>query len=390
MTHGDGGKIYDVDGNEYVDLVSALLPNVLGYRDPDVDAAIRRQLARGISFSLPTMLEVELSERLVRYVPCAEMVRFGKNGTDATSAAVRLARAATGRDRLILLGYHGWQDWYIGATTRNLGVPPSVSALSHVAPYGNLAAIEARFGEYPGEIAAVILEPMNSIEPPVGYLRGLVELAHRNGALIIFDEVITGFRWSLGGAQAYYGVTPDLACFGKAMGNGMPISAVVGRTEIMRLMEDIFFSGTMSGETLSLAASIATIDKLAREKVPEHLWRVGTELMHAARAKIKNAGLSSVIGLVGAAPWAILTYKDHPECSKEAIKTVFLREMIAAGVLVNASHNICFAHSPSDIKRVLAAYDHALSIVCEELDRGDLERRLGNRVIKPLFSVRRN
>ena len=193
-----------------------------------------------------------MSERLVRYVPCAEMVRFGKNGTDATSAAVRLARAATGRDRLILLGYHGWQDWYIGATTRNLGVPQSVSALSHVAPYGNLAAIEARFGEYPGEIAAVILEPMNSIEPPVGYLRGLVELAHRNGALIIFDEVITGFRWSLGGAQASYGVTPDLACFGKAMGNGMPISAVVGRTEIMRLMEDIFFSGTMSGETLSL------------------------------------------------------------------------------------------------------------------------------------------
>ena len=138
VTHGDGGRVYDVDGNEYVDLVNSLLPNVLGYRDPDVDLAIRRQLTRGITFSLPTTLETELAERLVKHIPCAEMVRFGKNGTDATSAAVRLARAATKRDRLILLGYHGWQDWYIGATTRNLGVPAAVSALSHLAPYGDL------------------------------------------------------------------------------------------------------------------------------------------------------------------------------------------------------------------------------------------------------------
>ena len=163
VTHGDGGRVYDVDGNEYVDLVSALLPNVLGYRDPDVDLAIRRQLTRGISFSLPTTLETELAERLVKHIPCAEMVRFGKNGTDATSAAVRLARAATKRDRLILLGYHGWQDWYIGATTRNLGVPAAVSALSHIAPYGDLAAIEKLLSKYPGEFAAVMLEPMNTV-----------------------------------------------------------------------------------------------------------------------------------------------------------------------------------------------------------------------------------
>ena len=269
-------------------------------------------------------------------------------------------------------------------------MPASVSALSHMAPYGDLAAVDELFRKYPNEVAALMLEPMSSVEPPAGYLQGLVELAHQNGALVIFDEVITGFRWSLGGAQAYYGVTPDLACFGKAMGNGMPISAIAGLATIMRLMEDIFFSGTMSGEALSLAASIATIDKLAREKVTDHLWCVGAKLMHAVRAKIQSAGLSDVIGLVGAAPWAILTYKDHPECAKEAIKTVFLREMIAAGVLINASHNICFAHSHSDIAWVLAAYDHALSIVREELDRGDLERRLGNRVIMPLFSVRSN
>ena len=170
VTHGDGGRVYDVDGNQYVDLIGGLLPNVLGYRDPDVDLAIRRQLTRGITFSLATTLEMELAERLIRHIPCAEMVRFGKNGTDATSAAVRLARAATRRDRLIMLGYHGWQDWYIGATTRNLGVPSVVSALSHLAPYGDLAAIEALLGKHPGEFAAVILEPMNTVEPAPGYL----------------------------------------------------------------------------------------------------------------------------------------------------------------------------------------------------------------------------
>ncbi len=388
LTHGDGGRVFDVDGNEYIDLVSALLPNVLGYRDPDVDLAIRRQLTRGISFSLPTTLETELAERLVKHVPCAEMARFGKNGTDATSAAVRLARAATKRDRLMLLGYHGWQDWYIGATTRNLGVPAAVSALSHLAPYGDLAAIETLFKKHSGEFAAVMLEPMNTAEPPAGYLQGLKDLVHRHGALLIFDEIITGFRWSIGGAQARYGVTPDLACFGKAMGNGMPISAVVGPADIMRLMEDIFYSGTFGGETLSLAAAIATIDKIEKEGVTERLWSTGADLKAQALARIAKAGLSEAVGLVGAAPWAILTFKDHAKASKEAVKTLFLREMIAAGVLINASHNICFAHSQTDVSRVLAAYDHALAVLRDALDRGDIERRLGNQVIRPVFTVR--
>jgi glutamate-1-semialdehyde 2,1-aminomutase len=388
VTHGDGGRVFDVDGNEYVDLINALLPNILGYRDPDVDLAIRRQLTRGISFSLPTELEAQLAERLIRHIPCAEMVRYGKNGTDATSAAIRLARAATRRDRVMVCGYHGWQDWYIGATTRNLGVPAAVSALSHMVPYGDLAAVEALLSKFPGEFAAIILEPAGAPEPPAGYLQDLKDLVHRHGALLIFDEVITGFRWSLGGAQARYGVAPDLASFGKAMGNGMPISAVVGRADIMRLMEDIFFSGTFGGETLSLAAAIATIDKIEKENVIDRLWQIGGALRQAAVQKIAAAGLSDVIGFVGAGPWVILACKDHPQASKEAIKTLLLREMIAAGVLINASHNICFAHSDAEIQQVLAAYDYALAAVKEALADGDISKRLGNQVIKPVFSVR--
>jgi glutamate-1-semialdehyde 2,1-aminomutase len=388
VTHGHGGRVLDVDGNEYVDLIGALLPNVLGYRDPDVDLAIRRQLTRGISFSLPTELEAQLAERLVRHIPCAEMVRFGKNGTDATSAAIRLARAATRRDRVMLCGYHGWQDWSIGTTSRNLGVPAAVSALSHAVPYGDLAAVDALFAKYPDEFAALILEPAGATEPPPGYLQALKDIVRRRGALLIFDEIITGFRWSLGGAQAYYGVVPDLACFGKAMGNGMPISAVVGRADIMRLMEDIFYSGTFGGEALSLAASIATIDKIEREKVIDRLWQLGGELRQRASDQIARAGLAGTIGFAGVAPWSILTYKDHPNGSKEAIKTLFLREMIAAGVLINASHNICFAHTSTDVSHVLAAYDHTLEVLRDALARGDIEPRLGNQVIRPIFSVR--
>lgn len=388
LSHGHGGRAFDVDGNEYVDFINALMPNVLGYRDPDVDLAIRRQLTRGISFSLPTELEMQLAERLVAHIPCAEMARFGKNGTDATSAAIRLARAATRRDRVMVCGYHGWQDWYIGTTSRNLGVPAAVSALSHMVPYGDLAAVEALFVKYPDEFAALILEPAGATEPTPGYLQGLKDLIHRHGALLIFDEIITGFRWSLGGAQAYYGVAPDLACFGKAMGNGMPISAVVGRADIMRLMEDIFYSATFGGEALSLAAAIATIDKIEREKVTDRLWQVGGELKRRANEKIAAAKLDDTIALVGAGPWGILTYKDHPRGSKEAIKTLFLREMIAAGVLVNASHNVCFAHTAADCACALAAYDHALAAIRDALDGGDISRQLGNQVIKPVFAVR--
>ena len=388
LTHGHRGRVWDVDGNEYVDLVSGLLPVVLGYRDPDVDYAIRQQLDRGISFSLATDLEVELAERLRRHIPCAEMVRYGKNGTDATSAAVRLARAYTGRERVAVCGYHGWQDWYIGSTTRHLGVPNAVRELTDVLPYGDLASVERLLETRKGEIAALVIEPTNVVAPPDGYLAGLRDLLHRHGALLVFDEVITGFRWSLGGAQVVYGVTPDLAAFGKAMGNGMPISAVVGRADIMRRMEDIFFSGTFGGEALSLAASIATIDKLEREHVIEYLWFYGARLQQATQERIDAHGLANVIEHVGQSPWHILNIKDHESAPKEAIKTLFLQEIFCGGVLMSGGHNVCWAHDERDLARTVAAYDRACAAVAEALKCGGLAERLGNRILRPVFSVR--
>ena len=388
MARGKGARIWDIDGNEYVDLVCALLPVVLGYCDSDVDAAIRAQLDDGIVLSLPSLQETELAERLTGIIPCAEMVRFGKNGSDVTSAAIRLARAFTGRDRIATCGYHGWQDWYIGATVRNKGIPRAVCELTHRFVYNDIEGLHRILQQHPGEFAAVIMEPMNTEEPKDGFLEKVRDLTHQHGALLVFDEVITGFRFSLGGAQEYFGVTPDLAAFGKAMGNGMPIAAVVGRADIMREMEEIFYSGTFGGETLSIAAAIAVIDKMRREPVIATLWKRGEEIAAGVRKLLSDAGLAETITLKGKAPWVLLDIKDHPKARGPAIKTALLRELLLNGVFGSSSHNVCYALTNADIATILAAYRAALQVIVEELAEGTLESGLGGASVQPVFKVR--
>lgn len=387
-TRGRGGRSWDVDGNEYVDLVCALLPLTLGYGDPDVDAAIRAQLENGITFSLATELEVKLAERLVEIIPCAEAVRFGKNGTDATSAAVRLARASTKRDRIAVAGYHGWQDWYVAATSRHKGIPQVVRDLTHRFPFNDLDALHRLFREHPGEFAAVITEPAGAALPKPGFLAALKELCGANGVLLIFDEVVTGFRLALGGGQEYFGVTPDLAAFGKGMANGMPLSAIVGRAEIMAEMEEVFLSSTYGGEALSLAAAIATIDKMCREPVIKALWTTGALLAEKAKSAITRNGLGEVIRIGGLDPWRLLSFADHPNALAAVIKTFFIREMLKEGVLMLGSHNVCFAHDAKDAVHVAGAYDRVTAALAEELKQSGLEERLGCPALRPVFAVR--
>ena len=370
VSHGQGGIVWDIDGNEYVDLVSALLPNVLGYRDPDVDAAVRQQLGAGISFSLSTELETELAETLCRIIPCAEAVRFGKTGTDVTTAAVRLARAHTGRDRVLVCGgYHGWADWSV-AHKRDLGVPDAVISQTGLLPFGELPPAGVSY-------AAVIVEPESNPD----YLRELRDYCTRTGTVLIFDEVITGFRFHLGGAQAWHGVTPDLATFGKAMANGMPLSAVLGRRDIMAKMappDNIFYSGTFFGETLSLAAGIATIKKLERDDVIGKLWNVGQGLADRVDTMLANHGLEDAIWLEGAPCFTRVKFRD------DDIAALFRKEMIASGTLIVASHNLCAAHGPSEIRRVRKSYDHALGVVSEALRKGDIKERLAGATVAPM------
>jgi glutamate-1-semialdehyde 2,1-aminomutase len=389
LTHGRGGRVWDIDGNEYVDLVCGLLPIVLGYCDPDVDAAIRAQLDKGIVYSLASELEVELAELLKEIIPSAEMVRFGKNGSDATSACVRIARAATGRDRIAAGGYHGWQDWYIGATTRNKGVPAAVGELTHKFGFLDIAALEQILDSHKGEFAAVILETVGAREPTTAELAAIRDLTHRHGALLIFDEIITGFRVDIGGAQARYGVTPDLSAFGKSMGNGMPIAAVVGRADLMMQMEEIFFSSTFGGEALSLAASLATIRKMRERNVIDAIWSRGKSLAEGLRGLIAKHKLSGVIAVNGVPSWTLLGFSDAPNgAAKEAVKTLLMIELLRRGVLTAGSHNICYAHGEADAAQVLGAYDHALAAVADAIATGDIDKRLGGPAIKPVFAVR--
>ena len=215
---------------------------------------------------------------------------FWQNGSDATAGAIRIARAHTNRDHVAVCGYHGWQDWYIGTTARNRGVPQVTRDLSHTWIYNDINSLAKLFQEYPDQIAAVILEPMNVTEPLSGFLEEVKALAHKHGALLIFDETVTGFRYAVGGAQQHFGVTPDLATFGKGLANGYPVSAVVGRADVMQLMEEVFFSFTFGGEALSLAAALATMRKLEREPVTETLYTQGRKVIDGLKTRILAAG----------------------------------------------------------------------------------------------------
>ena len=388
IASGQGCRISDADGNLFIDYVQGLLSNILGYGDPDVDGAVRAQLENGISFSLPSLLEAELAERLVRDIPCAEMVRFGKNGSDATTAAIRLARAYTGREKVAVCGYHGWHDWYIGTTSRHLGVPAVVRELSVSFPFNDADALQCLLAREPDRYAAVILEPAGAQAPVPGFLAALRELTARHGVLLIFDEIVTGFRIHAGGAQAHYGVTPDVAAFGKAMANGMPISAVVGRREIMAKMEDIFFSGTFGGETLSLAAAIATIDKLHAHKVAERLWRRGQMLMEASNRIFAKHGLDGHLRFSGDAWWPRLHVVDPP-VEASLLTSLLRQEFVAAGLLLASSFNLCLPHDSEAVAaETLAALDQAAERVREHLDAPDPRRRLCGAPVQPTFSVR--
>lgn len=386
--HGSGCRVWDVDGNGYIDYILGLMPLVLGYRDPDVDAAITAQMDKGITFSLPSTLEMELAERLVRLIPCAEMVRFGKNGSDVTTAAIRLARAHTGRDRVVICGYHGWHDWYIGTTTRNLGVPKDVQKLSTTVPFNDLDALEKLLAADGDSFACLIMEPTGKAPPAAGYLERIRELTAKHGIVLVFDEIITGFRMSLGGAQSYYGVTPDLATFGKAMGNGMPISAVVGRADIMRKMEDIFFSGTFGGEALSLAAAIATIDKLERLDVTGRLWRRGAVLTEGMNKVITANGLGDLLKFEGESWWPRMSIAKPP-IDGNLLASLLRQEFINNGLFLTVSLNLCLAHDSDAVTaETTAAANGAMANLRTALDSADPARFLRGEQIRPTFSVR--
>ncbi|MFB0500159.1 MAG: aminotransferase class III-fold pyridoxal phosphate-dependent enzyme [Candidatus Hadarchaeaceae archaeon] len=382
LKSGKGSHVFDVDGNEYIDYPLALGSVILGYRYPRVNEAIVKQLKEGIVFSLMHPLEVEVSELLTEVIPCAEMVRFGKNGADATSAAVRVARAYTGREKIAYCGYHGWQDWYIVTTSRDKGVPNALR--NYICPFefNKIETLDKVFEENKGEVAAIIMEPMGVEEPRNGFLGKVKELAHENDALLIFDEIVTGFRLAMGGAQEYFKVTPDLACFGKGMANGMPLSAVVGRKEVMKLFDEVFFSVTFGGEALSLAAALATIREIKEKNVIKHIWEKGSKLQKGYNKLAEEIGVNT--RSIGFPPRMIFTFKDQGSDSLE-MKSLFFQEAVKRGVLFGNVTFISYSHTDDDIQKSLEVCGDVLKILKKAVDENKVKKLLEGEVAKEVF-----
>ena len=373
----DGAYIEALDGKKYLDFMCGLGPIVLGFNDKDVNQAIAKQLKKGTIFSLPTILEIELAELIIETVPSAEMVRFAKNGTDVCTAAVRIARSYTGREHVIKCGYPGWSDWH-GITMQPFGMPKCLKKLIHEFEYNNLESLESLLQKH--ETAAIIMEAESLTPPAPGFLEGVRELATKYGALLIFDEVVTGYRWSIGGAQKHYGVTPDLTCLGKAIANGLPISVITGKKEYMAELNDVFFSMTFGGECLSMAAAIATIKKL-KTKDYKYLWDLNKIFCEGIESAAKRHKLK--INLLGSSLRHNFYFDECYEDS-DGMKDLFYQEMVKRGILFSKQLYIQFSHTEEDMLKVVKAADESFEIIAKHKDNIDdiLEGKRSKEVFK--------
>lgn len=384
IDHGEGCYIYDVDGNKFIDYICALGPITVGYNIPAVNEAVIAQVKKFASASLQSELEVELAEKLCEIVPCAEMVRFVKNGSDATTAAIRLARAYTGRDMVLMSGYHGMHDWSIGASENHKGVPDAVRSLTKNFVYNDLDDLETKLKE--DKVAAVILEPIQSDGPKKGYLAAVKELTHKYGALLIFDEVVSGFRYALGGASELYGVTPDMASFGKGMGNGYPISAVAGKKELLLQIEDgVFVSTTFGGDSISMAASLATIKILEQPGFYDHIRQIGTIQRDGIAELIRKHKLEGIVSVSGLPAHAGVAFEGHGSLSYLDVQSVYSQTMIENGILVFAIYNLNASHTEKEAAAYLEATDKAFALIRQAVDEDSLEGILRGGKVDPVF-----
>ncbi|MER5734855.1 glutamate-1-semialdehyde 2,1-aminomutase [Streptomyces sp. NPDC002262] len=397
ISHGRGAHVWDVDGNRYVEYGSGLRSVSLGHAHPRVTEAVRRELDRGSNFVRPSVVEIEAAERFLATVPTAEMVKFAKNGSDATTAAVRLARAATGRPLVALCADHPFfsvDDWFIATTPMNAGIPASTAGLTVTFPYGDLAAAEELLARHPDEIACLILEPATHTEPPPGYLAGLRELADRHGCVLVFDEMITGFRWSEAGAQGLYGVVPDLSTFGKALGNGFAVSALAGRRALMergglRHSGDRVFllSTTHGAETHALAAAMAVQETYVEEGVTARLHALGERLAAGVREAAAAMGVGDHVVVRGRPSNLVFATLDGDGRPSQEYRTLFLHRLLAGGVLA-PSFVVSGALTDADVDRTVDVVAEACAVYRKALDAGDAGAWPAGRPVKPVFRRR--
>jgi glutamate-1-semialdehyde 2,1-aminomutase len=394
IARGYGCHVWDVDGNEFIEFGMGNRTVSLGHAFGPVVKAVRGELERGCNFTRPSPIEAACAEQFLRMIWGAEMVKFCKNGSDATSAAVRLARAHTGRELIACCADHplfSIDDWFMGTTPINAGVPYPVRQLTLTFRYNDIRSVKALFESHPGKIAGLILEPARLEDPRDSYLEELQKLCHVNGALLILDEMITGFRWHNGGGQTYYNVIPDLSCFGKAIANGFSVSALAGKREYMRLggldhtdRERVFLLSTTHGaETHSLAAAIATMQTYEREPVVEHLFRQGSRLKSGIDQASARRNLTEFVSVVGKPCCLTYVVRDRNRQASQSFHTLLLQETIRRGVLM-PSLAVSYTHADDDIDKAIDAVDDALGIYTRALD-GGVERFLIGRPSQVIY-----
>ena len=394
ISHAKGSLAWDPDGNEFLDWGMGLRSVCLGHAYEPVLEAVRTQLEKGVNFTRPSPLEAELAELLVDIIPSAEMVKFAKNGSDATTAAVRLARAFTGRDIVIRCLDHPFfsvDDWFIGDTAMNSGIPQASKDLTLNFPFNDAESLEKLLAKYSGQVACIILEAAATAEPMPGFLKRVRELATSHGVVLVFDEIISGFRWNLQGAQHYYGVTPDLSTFGKAMANGFSLSALAGKRDIMELgglehtKPRVFLLSTTNGtETHCLAAALCNIKILRDTQIIEENWEVGRQLRQGFNDIASSHGISQRAQMQGVdiSPW--YAFYDKEGNVDMGLRTLFLQETIRQGVLIPYV-SISASHREAEVSRTLECVDKAMEVIAQAMEQDSVDGFLVGPVVKPVF-----
>jgi glutamate-1-semialdehyde 2,1-aminomutase len=394
LERGEGAYVFDPAGNKFLDYGMGLRSVNIGYGNKEVAEACYKEILKGNNLTRPSITELDAAELLVDMIPSVDMVKFAKHGSTVTSAAMKLARAYTGRKLIAVPTEHpffSFDDWFIGGTVMSKGVPEEISALTLKFNYNNIESLQLLFDEYPGQIAAVMLEATTTVAPKDSFLAKVKKLCNKNQAVFVLDEMITGFRWHLQGAQTYFNIEPDLCTFGKAMANGFAVAALGGKREIMDLggilengNERVFLTSTTHGAEMSaLGAFLKTIEILKRDKVIDHFWSYGQKLVDGLNNISKELGLQDLFYAEGYPCSPNYTTKDRNGVPSLTYRTLFSQEMIKNGVLMPYIA-ISYSHQSEELEKTLLAANSALKVYHKAIEEG-VENYLQSAVIKPVF-----
>lgn len=389
LKSANGSYFTDVDGNEYLDYLMALGPITLGYNYSVVNQAIKEQLEKGILFSLPHTVEVELAELVSKTIPFAEMVKFEKSGSNAVTAAIRAARAFSKKEMIAYCGTGGvWHDWQAAMVSRDGGVPKFNEDMIKIFEYNDIDGLEQIFIDFPDQIAAIVLEPTLFEEPKNNFLQKVRKVADKNNALLILDEIVTGFRFDLAGAQKYFGIKGDLVCFGKGMSNGLPLSAITGPTEFMKIFDKLWVSSTNNSESLSMAGTIAVINEMQQKNTIDHCWKIGKELFNGWNKISKKYNITA--NMTGYPIRMDLKCYDNSGKSSLAMKSFILQEMVKQNVFISilGSSYICYSHSQEDVQKTLNSFENVCRLINKNIKNDNYEQNLDGSMPKPIWSMK--